>query len=147
MMMKLQNFLECKMKILVDTHILVWLHTVDKRLSKKAISILSDINNTIYYSTVSIWESEIKHNLHPKDFAFSGIELERLSNLADLRNLPIESKHVFNINKLKYSKQAKKDHKDPFDKMLISQAKTEGMFLLTHDELISNYLEECIIFV
>ena len=54
------------MKILVDTHILVWLHTADKRLSKKAISILSDINNTIYYSTVSIWESEIKHNLHPK---------------------------------------------------------------------------------
>ena len=135
------------MKILLDTHILIWLHTADKKLSKKAIDILSDINNTVYFSTVSIWESEIKHNLHPKDFTLSGIELERLSNLADLRNLPIESKHVFNINKLKYSKTAQKNHNDPFDKMLISQAKTEGMFLLTHDELIKNYQEECILYI
>ena len=88
---------------------------------------------------MSIWESEIKHNLHPNDFAFSGIELEQLSNLADLRNLPIESKHVFNINKLKYSKKSKKDHKDPFDKMLISQAISEKMILVTHDKKMKNY--------
>lgn len=135
------------MKILVDTHILIWLHTGDKKLSKKAIELLSDINNTVYFSTVSIWETEIKHNLHPKEFTLSGAELERLSNLADLRNIPIESKHVFNINKLKYSKKAHKSHNDPFDKMLISQAKSEGMFLLTHDELIKNYEEECVLFV
>lgn len=147
MMMKWQNYSGSNMKILLDTHVLIWLHTGDERLSKKAIEMLSDINNIIYYSTASIWESEIKHGLHPEVFSISGEELEHLSNLADLRNIQIESAHVLGINKLAYSKSAKKEHKDPFDKLLISQAKCEGMFLMTHDKLIGNYEEDCIIFI
>ena len=135
------------MKILLDTHILVWVHTNDKRLSEHARSIISSNNNVVYYSPISIWESEIKHSLYPSDFSFSGKRIDELSRRANLNFLPFLPHQIFFLNTLKYSLDAPKKHKDPFDRILICQAKSENMLFLTHDELIPYYNEACIISV
>ena len=135
------------MKLLLDTHILIWMHTGDKRLSQKAKDIIGDVDTISYYSAVSVWESDIKHQSHSDEFAFSGEELIRMCRLADLIHLPLTAKHVTLLGSLHYSENAQKPHKDPFDKMLIAQAKSENMFFITHDSLIPNYNEDFIIHV
>ncbi|MBO4321130.1 MAG: type II toxin-antitoxin system VapC family toxin [Treponema sp.] len=135
------------MKLLLDTHILVWFHTEDARLTTKALDLIMDDENLVYYSPLSVWESEIKHNLHPDDFTFSGKRLDELCKASGMIFLPLVSEQIFLLNSLKYSPTAKKTHKDPFDRMLICQAKAEGMYLLTHDELIPFYNEPCVISV
>ena len=135
------------MNLLLDTHILVWFHTEDVRLSSKAISLIMDDGNDVYYSPLSIWESEIKHILHPDDFPFSGKRLDELSKNSGMIFLPLISEQIFLLDSLKYSPNAKKLHKDPFDRMLICQAKAENMMFLTHDELIPFYNEPCVVSV
>ncbi len=133
------------MRILLDTHILAWIHTNDKRLSDKARNLIEDKNNTVYYSPVSIWESEIKCLVRPDDFPFSSNRLDELCRVSDMIFMPLKSEHIFLLKTLHYSENAKKPHKDPFDRMLICQAKSENMKFLTHDGLIPFYEEECII--
>lgn len=135
------------MDILLDTHILVWSLTEDSRLSSKAIDLLTDKNNRIFYSAVSIWESEIKFVSHSEDFPFSGKQLEEFAKISDMILLPLKSEHVFPLGTLKYSDKAPRPHKDPFDRILICQAKTESMKFLTHDTLIPFYNEDCVISV
>ena len=135
------------MNLLLDTHILVWFHTEDKRLSSKALDLIMNDDNLVYYSPISIWESEIKHNLHPDDFPFSGKRLDELSKTSGMFFLPLLSEQIFLLNSLKYSPNAKRTHKDPFDRMLICQAKAENMLFLTHDELIPFYNEPCVVCV
>ncbi|MBQ9538253.1 MAG: type II toxin-antitoxin system VapC family toxin [Treponema sp.] len=135
------------MRLLLDTHILVWLHTNDQRLSQKARLLISDSSNEVYYSPVTIWESEIKHSLHPDIFPFSGKRLNELSIKADIIFLPLLPRQIVLLSSLKYSQSVDRQHKDPFDRMLICQAKSEKMLLLTHDKLISNYEEPCIVSV
>lgn len=135
------------MELLLDTHILVWAHTEDKRLSEQVRKLLTDKTNTIYYSPVSIWESEIKFAICPNDFVFSGKRMDLLCRAADMIFLPLQPEHIFLLSTLHYSVSAPKIHKDPFDRMLICQAKSERMKLITHDSLIPYYEEDCIIAV
>ena len=127
------------MKLLLDTHVLVWLHTNDVRLSQKARSLISDISNTVFYSPVTIWESEIKHSLHPEDFPFSGKRLDELSRAADIIFLPLLSKQIALLGSLQYSREAKRPHKDPFDRMIMASAIEKNLTLLTCDENIVKY--------
>ena len=96
---------------------------------------------------MTIWESEIKHSLHPDIFPFSGKRLNELSIKADIIFLPLLPRQIVLLSSLKYSQSVDRQHKDPFDRMLICQAKSEKMLLLTHDKLISNYEEPCIVSV
>ena len=135
------------MKIILDTHILVWFHTADKRLDQQTINLLTDSRNTIYYSPLSIWESEIKHQLHPDIFPFSGRWLDDLCQTSGMIILPLMPEHIFLLGTLHYSESAPSQHKDPFDKMLICQAKAENMKFCTHDNLLPFYGEDCIMYV
>lgn len=136
------------MKILLDTHILLWIHTDSVNLSPKARKILSDSNNDVYFSPVNIWETQIKHLNHPKEFQISGEELFELSLQANMKFIPITPNHAIELKSLCYDgENAPRIHKDPFDKILISQAKSENMILMTHDELIPFYNEACILSV
>ncbi len=132
------------MKILLDTHILIWFHTHDRMLSERALDILLDSSNDIYYSSVNIWETQMKHLKHKDEINFAGEELHEMCICAGLQCLHLTPKHCIELNSLKYATDAPRPHNDPFDKMLLCQAKSENMFLMTHDSLIPYYNEQCV---
>ena len=133
------------MKILLDTHILIWFHKDDKRLSQKAREIILNPQNEVFYSTINIWEAQLKYLKHPETFKFSGEDLNILSIQANLSCIDIKTVHALALKTLFYSSDAPKPHNDPFDRMLICQAKVEKMLLLTHDASISYYNETCVL--
>lgn len=134
------------MKVLLDTHIILWALTDDEKLSEKARMIILSDENEIYYSTASIWEVSIKHALHPEHMPLSGTQLSDYCQKANYQMLSIQDDHVYALETLRRAKDAP-THKDPFDRILVAQAKAENMLFLTHDSLIPYYQEDCIISV
>ncbi len=134
------------MNLLLDTHILIWALNEDKRLPKKAREMILDQENAIYYSSVSIWEISIKHAIHPEHVAFTGKELSQFCEEAGFLPMEMRDKHVFALETIKRAEGAPPHH-DPFDRMLVAQAKAENMSFITHDSLIPYYEEKCIIHV
>ena len=134
------------MNLLLDTRILIWALNDDPRLSEKAKEMILDTDNAIYYSSVSIWEIAIKHASHPDDIEFSGKELAQFCQEAGFLSLEMKDKHVFALETVTRADGAPPHH-DPFDRMLIAQAKAENMSLVTHDAVLPYYKEKCIIAV
>ncbi len=134
------------MKILIDTHIAIWAVLNDIKLSEKAKEILLDNKNEIFYSTASVWEIMIKHMLHPDKIRMNGSLLGKGCEDNGYEVLPILNKHVSTLETLKRQENAPK-HNDPFDRVMVAQAKAEGMMFLTHDLLIPYYMKPFIISV
>lgn len=134
------------MKILLDTHILIWLHTNDEQLSEKARKIILDPANTVYFSAVNIWEIQIKYQKSPENFPYNPKLIMELNRMANIWCVPVLPQHSLVWSTLSYPQNAPR-HNDPFDRMLICQAKAENMLLMTHDSLIPNYDEPCIVSV
>ena len=131
------------MNLLLDTHILIWALNEDPHLPKEARDLILDVDNDIYYSSVSIWEVAIKHALHPDNIEFTGKELSQYCQQAGFLSVEMRDKHVYALETLKRNPDAPA-HNDPFDRILIAQAKAENMTLLTHDSLMAAYDEQCI---
>ena len=121
------------MNLLLDTHILLWAAAEPGKLSPKATALISDDANRLYFSAASIWEVVIKNSLGRSDFHVDPHLLRR--GLADngYSELPISSQHALSIGHLPDL------HKDPFDRILVAQAETEGFLLVTSDELVARY--------
>ena len=134
------------MNLLLDTHLLIWALTDDKQLNEKAKNLILDENNTIYYSVVSAWEVSIKHWAHPENVTFSGSTFIEFCEAAEFVSLNLKNEHVEAVETLKRTPNSSK-HSDPFDKILIAQAKSENFIFLTHDKLLKDYNENCIHFV
>lgn len=134
------------MKVLIDTHIAIWAVLNNPKLPKQARDIIIDKENDIFYSTASVWEITIKHILHPDKLRINGSLLEKGCEENGYFVLPILNKHVSALETLKRLENAPR-HNDPFDKIMIAQAKTEGLMFLTHDYLIPYYNETFIISV
>lgn len=134
------------MKILLDTHILLWAISNDVRLPDKARKLIENEENEIYYSIVSLWEVEIKHLAHPGAMPVSAEELAEYCEQSGFQRILIREKHVFALAGLQREESAP-PHKDPFDRMLICQAATNNMMFVTHDSLMSGYSEPCILVV
>ena len=134
------------MNILLDTHLMLWAMNDDPKLPDLARDFLLDGDNTIYYSTASLWEITIKHINHPDRMNFSGKELSEYAREAGFLPLDVQEKHVFQLETLKREPEAP-IHNDPFDRILIAQAKAENMLFLTADALLPYYNEKCIILV
>ncbi len=134
------------MNILLDTHILIWALNEDPRLPEKARELILDENNAVYYSSVSIWEISIKHAVHPENVAFTGKELSQYCQEAGFLQVEMRDRHVFALETITRAEGAPPHH-DPFDRMLIAQAKAENMSFITHDSLLPYYEEKCIIAV
>ena len=133
------------MKYLLDTHILLWAVGESKKVPDKVREILSNKENEIYYSTISIWEVAIKRLTHPdKITALTPKELVNFCYESKIYELPLRLEHVYALETLTRPDNAP-PHKDPFDRILISQAKSENMTFLTHDNTLSSYNEPCII--
>jgi len=101
-------------------------------------------NNTVFYSIASIWETEIKNSLGK--LPISGRELFEYCREAGFELLPIEEKHIFALKSLERDTSLPK-HNDPFDRIMLAQAKTERYSFITHDSLVAGYNEECIVWV
>lgn len=132
------------MRILLDTHIALWAIADTAKLSEKVINLLEDESNEVYYSVASVWEVAIKHKIKPEDMPVSEEEFVDLCENTGFIRLSIENKHIFLIKSLSRIKNAPK-HKDPFDRMLLAQAKYEGLKLITNDSQFPYYGESCVL--
>jgi len=129
------------MRILLDTHILLWALSNDEKLPKKARELIENEENEIYYSVVSLWEVEIKHLAHPDIMPVSAEEIADYCEQSGYKRIIIKETHVFAMKELKREKDAQ-PHKDPFARMLICQADVENMVFIT-----SGYNKSCILSV
>lgn len=122
------------MKYLLDTHVFLWLDNDPERLSQQVTSICANPDNTLFISLVSVWELQIKSQLGKLRLPTS------LSNMLDaqlaanqLNLLPVALHHIFGLSHLP------SHHKDPFDRLLISQAIHQQLILLSDDSIIRRY--------
>ena len=132
------------MNLLLDTHVAVWALNDDPALSEKARELILDPDNTIYYSTVSVWEVLLKHSRRPDNIPFDEKDFSEGCREAGFVPLSLADKHILAVHTLSRL-DGTKEHNDPFDRLLLAQAKVENLSFLTHDELIPGYMEKCII--
>ena len=134
------------MKILLDTHILLWAISNDERLSEKARKLIENVDNEIFYSIISLWEVELKRIAHPDVMPVSAQQVADYCQQSGFQSLMLKEKHIYTLTGLKREETAP-PHKDPFDRILICQASTENMMFVTHDSLMLGYNEPCILVV
>ncbi len=127
------------MKILLDTHILLWFCNGDERLPVETRELIADEKNEIYYSILSVFEVEIKHAAHPDRISMSGEQLLKHCQMLEFVKLPLEIPHILAMKKL-VRKENTPPHRDPFDRLMISQAIVESMIFITHDARIAEYI-------
>jgi PIN domain nuclease of toxin-antitoxin system len=121
------------MKLLLDTHLLLWAAGEPRRLSKLARTLIDNPKNELLFSAASLWEVAIKRGLGRDDFKVDARLLRRGLLDNGYSELPIISDHVVATDGLPPL------HKDPFDRMLVAQATVEGVTLLTVDSLVAQY--------
>jgi PIN domain nuclease of toxin-antitoxin system len=121
------------MKLLLDTHMLLWAAQGVEHLPLDAQTLMNDPENELLFSVASLWEIVIKCGLGREDFKVDPRLLRRSLLDNDYHELPILSEHAVAIDALPPI------HKDPFDRMLIAQATVEGITLLTADSRLAQY--------
>ncbi len=121
------------MKLLLDTHLLLWAAGSPGQLPAKARILMEDLQNEILFSAASIWEIVIKRSLGRSDFQVDARVLRRGLLDNGYQELAITSEHTVFIDSLPLL------HKDPFDRILVAQATVEGITLLTADVLVAQY--------
>ncbi len=121
------------MRLLLDTHLTLWAFFEHKRLSALAKSLLEDRQNSLVFSTASLWEIGIRRGLNKKRFQVDPRVLRRAMLDDGYEELPVLGQHAVEVDSLPPI------HKDPFDRILIAQAMVEGITLLTADPAIGQY--------
>jgi PIN domain nuclease of toxin-antitoxin system len=122
------------MKLLLDTHTFLWLASSPEQLSQTVLAACEDPTNDLYLSVVSAWEIQIKRQINrlqlgtPLDQMIQG---QQAAN--DLRILPVELQHIYVLDELPLH------HNDPFDRLLIAQAKAEHAWLVSGDSRLQPY--------
>jgi PIN domain nuclease of toxin-antitoxin system len=121
------------MRLLLDTHILLWGALEPERLSRVALSLIESPDNEMVFSALSIWEIAIKTGLGRTDFRIDAGTLRR--NLFDngYAELAVTGAHAAMLAGLPPI------HEDPFDRMLVAQTIVEGFTLLTSDPMVAKY--------
>ncbi|HJZ06234.1 hypothetical protein A2634_02185 [Candidatus Amesbacteria bacterium RIFCSPHIGHO2_01_FULL_48_32] len=120
------------MRYLLDTHVFIWWSENSSRLNPKFKQMISHPDNSIYLSICSLWEMAIKASLRKLRLKSN---FQDLPQLYDFEILPIKMDHLIHLIQLPYL------HKDPFDRMLISQSKSESLTLLTSDPKVQAYFK------
>jgi PIN domain nuclease of toxin-antitoxin system len=120
-------------KLLLDTHLLLWSAGPDNRLSRQARRLIHDSKNELFFSAASLWEIAIKRALGRADFRTEPSVLRRALLDHRYQELPITGDHAVRVAELPTL------HKDPFDRLLVAQALVEGVTLLTTDQVVARY--------
>jgi PIN domain nuclease of toxin-antitoxin system len=120
------------MKLLLDTHLVLWAFLNTARLPAQARILLESPDNELVFSTVCLWEVGIKRSLK-QEFDVDPRALRRVMLDEGCQELPVLGQHAVEVDILPPI------HKDPFDRILIAQAMVEGIILLTADPVIAKY--------
>jgi len=123
------------MKYLIDTHILIWWAENNKKLKKQYKKIIANGDNIIFVSVASVWEIIIKTKLKKIKF---NVPVNKIIEKYNFHILDIKIDHILELNKLEDY------HKDPFDRLLVTQSKVEDLILLTDDKLINQYFKKAV---
>lgn len=122
------------MKILLDTHVLIWALEDSPKLPLSIREAIIDENNEIYVSSLSLWEIAIKHKKSPELMPFSSNDIRTYAMRAGYLFLSLNLDAISVYDKYNLSK-----HKDPFDQMLVCQSLAHNMRLITHDPKLKEY--------
>jgi PIN domain nuclease of toxin-antitoxin system len=118
-------------RLLLDTHVLLWWMADDRKLGKGAREIIANPNNDVHVSSVSVWEAAIKAALGRLEIELDDLEEAIVRN--GLRPLPIGFRHAVTAGRLPSV------HRDPFDRMLVAQASVEELRIVSHDRVFERY--------
>ncbi len=123
------------MNVLLDTHSFIyWIENNSVALSATAFTLIADKSNTIFLSLASIWEMQIKIQIGKLKLVNDlSLVVEEQQQVNGMQLLAIAPQHIYNLSQLPFH------HKDPFDRMLLSQAMTEGFSLLSKDTMFAAY--------
>lgn len=122
------------MRLLLDTHVFLWLRHAPEKIPEKVLNAYYDVNNDVFLSMASIWEMQIKHQLGKLELKlplYDLIEEQCLHN--DLQILPIEKYHIFALSELPLH------HKNPFDRLILVQSHLENLHLASADNIFLHY--------
>lgn len=119
------------MRLLLDTHVLLWWLADDRKLSKEARTMISDANHQVLVSAATVWEIAIKAGLGRIEIELD--DLEDAIPKSGFEPLPISVQHAVRVGRLPGI------HRDPFDRMLVAQAGVEELRLVTHDRVFERY--------
>ena len=121
------------MRLLLDTHVLLWAAGAPERLRRGARALIEDMENELYFSAASLWEVAIKSGFGRDDFTVDPRLLRRALLENGHAELAITGAHAVAVDLLPPI------HSDPFDRLLVVQAQIEAMTLLTADEIVGRY--------
>ena len=122
------------MKILLDTHVILWALEDSMRLPLYIRDVIQDESNEIYVSSVSLWEIAIKHKKQPDKMLYSAEQIKDYCQRAGYIFLSISLDSIITYEHYDFSA-----HLDPFDQMLVAQSACNNMRLLTHDKQLTIY--------
>ena len=121
------------LKVLLDTHAFIWWDSDPSRLSARALALLKDPATLVLLSVVSVWEMLIKLQLGKIALNTPLATLVSQQEANGIRILPVTLDHVLGVEQLPLT------HKDPFDRILVAQARNEGAALLSADSIFAGY--------
>ncbi len=121
------------MNLLLDTHLLLWAASEPDRLPLAARKMIESTENELFFSSASLWEVAIKRSLGRADFSVDPRLLRRGLLESGYHEIAISGEHAVGVDILPPI------HKDPFDRILVSQAIIEEITLMTVDELVARY--------
>lgn len=122
------------MRLLLDTHVLLWWHNEPERLTETAYDAICDLDNEIFLSVVNGWEIQIKTQLGKLTLSKPlNVILQQEQAANDFRLLPVTMDHVYTLDHFPLH------HRDPFDRLLVAQAHRESLTLVTHDPKLLAY--------
>jgi len=121
------------MNLLIDTHVVIWFITEDDQLPDNVRELIEDAGNTCFVSIASLWEMGIKYSLGKLDLKADLKKVFELIDQSGLTILPITTTHILTNSVLDFH------HRDPFDRLIIAQAKSEGLTLVSKDREFEDY--------
>ena len=121
------------MRLLLDTHLLIWAVSAPERLSVKAQELMNDEANQLFFSAASIWEIAIKASYKRTDFMVNVPDLHSELLRNGYQELAVLARHTFAVVHFPHL------HKDPLDRLLLAQAMREDLTLVTADAMLASY--------
>lgn len=121
------------MNYLLDTHILLWTLVDPDKVPEPMRRIVEDTGNRVWFSAASIWEIAIKHSLVKAEFTVEPATIRKAACETGLEELAVTAEHAVGVDALPWL------HRDPFDRLLVAQARAAGMKLLSVDPKVNAY--------